>query len=130
MAARCRWWRTGARKSAARITGAIWTSARAGRDGGWSFPILDWAIEGDRIISHWVNRGPGRRADGSFYETHGVSLITYGGEGKFSYQMDLFDIAHQMRLCDELDEAGLLSATLKRDWVQPMKARLVAMLQA
>jgi len=97
---------------------------------GWSFPILDWAIEGDRIISHWVNRGPGRRADGSFYETHGVSLITYGGGGKFSYQMDLFDIAHQMRLCDELDEAGLLSATLKRDWVQPMKARLVAMLQA
>ena len=96
---------------------------------GWSFPILDWAINGDKIISHWVNRGPGRRPDGSYYETHGVSLITYGGDGKFSSQLDLFDIAHQMRLCDELEEAGLLSPKLRQEWVLPMKARLVAMLQ-
>lgn len=95
---------------------------------GWSFPILDWAINGDRIISHWVNRGPGRRPDGGYYETHGVSFITYGGGGKFIHQMDLFDIAHQMRLCDELEAAGLLSPVLKREWVAPMKARIVAML--
>jgi hypothetical protein len=95
---------------------------------GWTFPILDWAIAGDRIISHWVNRGPGRRADGSHYETRGVSFITYGGGGKFSSQYDLFDIAHQMRLCDELDEAGLLAPALRRDWVEPMKRRIVAML--
>lgn len=97
---------------------------------GWSFPILDWTISGDRITSHWVNRGPGTRGDGSFFETHGVSLITYGGDGKFSSQFDLFDIAHQMQLCDELEEAGLLAETLKREWVIPMKARLVAMLTA
>jgi hypothetical protein len=96
---------------------------------GWTFPILDWAIADDRIISHWVNRGPGRRADGGFYETHGVSLITYGGGGKFSSQYDLFDIAHQMRLCDELEDAGLLSPTLKAEWVDPMKDRLITMLE-
>lgn len=95
---------------------------------GWSFPILGWAIDGDRIISEWVNRGPGMRPDGSHFETRGVSLITYGGGGKFSYQMDLFDIAHQMHLCDELDAAGLLNADLRRDWVKPMKARIIAML--
>lgn len=96
---------------------------------GWSFPILDWAIEGDRIISHWVNRGPGRRPDGSYYETHGVSFITYGGDGKFSSQYDLFDIAHQLHLCDELDAAGLLAPALKAEWVEPMKRRVIAMLE-
>lgn len=92
---------------------------------GWSFPITDFAVNGDRIFSRWVNRGPGTRADGSFYETHGVSFITYGGGGKFSSQIDLFDITHQMKLCDELKAAGLLHPALERDWVAPMKRRLV-----
>jgi len=92
---------------------------------GWRFPILDWAINGNRIFSRWVNRGPGLRPDGSFYETHGVSFITYGGDGKFADQIDLFDITHQMKLCDELDAAGLLHPALGRDWVAPMKRRLL-----
>jgi hypothetical protein len=92
---------------------------------GWSFPIIDFAINGDRIFSRWVNRGPGRRPDGSHYETHGVSFITYGGGGKFSSQIDLFDITHQMKLCDELQAAGLLHPALARDWVAPMKRRLI-----
>jgi hypothetical protein len=87
-----------------------------------------WAIEGDQIISHWMNRGPGRRPDGSYYETHGVSFITYGGGGMFSSQYDLFDLAHQMRLCDELEGAGLLNPKLKAEWVVPMKKRLTDML--
>jgi hypothetical protein len=29
-----------------------------------------------------------------------------------------------MKLCDELEAAGLLSAQLKQDWVIPMKDRL------
>jgi hypothetical protein len=41
---------------------------------GWSFPILNWAIEGDQIISHWVNRGPGRRPDGSYTRPTAPSL--------------------------------------------------------
>jgi hypothetical protein len=38
-------------------------------------------------------------------------------------------MAHQMRLCDELEAAGLLDAKLKTDWVIPMKRRLIDMLQ-
>ena len=95
---------------------------------GWSFPITHYAVDGDQIITHWVNRGPGKRPDGSYYETHGVSFITYGGDGKFSSQYDLFDIGHQMKLCDELEEAGLLDPGLKKDWVIPMKKRLISML--
>lgn len=92
---------------------------------GWSFPVLEFAVNGDRIFSRWVNRGPGKRPDGSFYETEGVSFITYGGDGKFSSQLDLFDIGHQMKLCDELKEAGLLDPVLERDWVAPMKRRII-----
>jgi hypothetical protein len=95
---------------------------------GWTFPIIDYAINGDRIISHWLNRGPGRRPDGGYYEQHGVSFITYGGGGKFSSQYDLFDIAHMMKLCDELEEAGLLNPALKSEWVIPQKRRIIAML--
>jgi hypothetical protein len=97
---------------------------------GWTFPYTGWAVNGDQIITHWMNRGPGTRPDGSFFETHGVSFITYGGGGKFSSQYDLFDIAHQMKLCDELEAAGLLSPQLKSEWVIPTKKRIVDMLAA
>ncbi len=97
--------------------GTAWT--------GWSFPIVEFAVRGDQIFSRWKNRGPGRRADGSYYETDGVSFITYGGGGKFSSQIDLFDLGHQMKLCDELKEAGLLDPALEREWVAPMKRRLL-----
>lgn len=92
---------------------------------GWSFPYEGFAVSGDQVITHWYNRGPGKRPDGSHYQTHGVSFLTYSGNGKFSRQYDLFDIAHQMKLCDELEDAGLLSPQLKETWVKPMKERLL-----
>jgi hypothetical protein len=95
---------------------------------GWSFPIERYATHGNRIITHWWNRGPGRRPDGGWYQTPGVSFITVGEDGLFTYQLDLFDLAHQMHLCDELEEAGLLSPTLKANWVIPTKRRLIEML--
>lgn len=93
---------------------------------GWTFPYIGYAVNGDQIVTHWLNRGPGLRPDGTHYETHGVSFITYGGDGKFIRQTDMFDIGHQMVLCDELDDAGLLSDQLRREWVEPMKARIAA----
>lgn len=96
---------------------------------GWSFPIERYATHGNRIITHWWNRGPGRRADGEFFQTPGVSFITVGEDGLFTDQLDLFDLAHQMHLCDELEAAGLLSPKLKDSWVIPMKRKLIAMLR-
>ncbi len=95
---------------------------------GWSFPIERYATQGNQIITHWWNRGPGKRADGGHYQTPGVSFITVGDDGLFTYQLDLFDLAHQMHLCDELEDAGLLSPILKDNWVIPTKRRLIAML--
>jgi hypothetical protein len=97
---------------------------------GWSFPIERYAVSGNFIVTHWWNRGPGRRVDGSYFQTPGVSLITVGEDGLFTSQLDLFDLAHQMHLCDELEAAGLLSPTLKQNWVIPTKQRLIAMLSA
>lgn len=92
---------------------------------GWSFPYQGVYVGGDnRVVTHWMNRGPGRRADGSFFETPGVSFITFNDSGKICRQFDMFDLGHQMKLCDELHAAGLLSPQLLESWVKPMKARI------
>ncbi len=95
---------------------------------GWSFPIERFAASGNFIVTHWWNRGPGQKPDGSHYQTPGVSFITVGDDGLFTRQLDLFDLAHQMHLCDELESAGLLSPKLKENWVVPTKRRLIQML--
>ena len=74
--------------------------------------------------THWLNRGPGRKPDGSYYQTPGISFLTFDADGKICRQFDVFDLAHQMHLCDELEDAGLLSAELKQNWVLPMKEKL------
>lgn len=96
---------------------------------GWTFPYLGvYTGNENKLITHWLNRGPGRKPDGNYFETPGVSFITLNEEAKILRQFDMFDLAHQMKLCDELESAGLLSAELKQNWVLPMKARLGAQL--
>jgi len=93
--------------------------------GGWTFPYQGvYTGTDNRLVTHWLNRGPGRRPDGGFYETPGISFITLDSNARIWRQFDMFDLAHQMHLCDELEDAGLLSAELKQNWVLPMKARL------
>lgn len=97
---------------------------------GWTFPYLGVYTGSDnRLVTHWMNRGPGKRPDGSHFETPGISFITLNDAAKICHQFDLFDLAHQMKLCDELEDAGLLSPELKQNWVTPMKDRLEAQLQ-
>ncbi|MAT93209.1 MAG: hypothetical protein CME59_11475 [Halioglobus sp.] len=96
---------------------------------GWTFPYLGVYTGNDnQLITHWLNRGPGRRADGSHFETPGVSFITLDDQARICRQLDMFDLAHQMKLCDELEDAGLLSLQLKQQWVLPMKGKLQAQL--
>ncbi len=96
---------------------------------GWSFPYTGIYVSAEnRVITHWMNRGPGQRADGSYYETPGISFLRFNADMKIAEQLDLFDLAHQMWLCDQLEAAGLLSPVLCENWVVPTKARLIAML--
>ncbi|MEH6588357.1 MAG: nuclear transport factor 2 family protein [Halioglobus sp.] len=92
---------------------------------GWSFPYKGVYTGSDNsLITHWLNRGPGKREDDSYYQTPGVSFITLNHDAKICHQFDMFDLAHQMKLCDELEDAGLLSPQLKEQWVIPMKHKL------
>ncbi len=97
---------------------------------GWTFPYEGVYVGSDnRLVTHWLNRGPGQRPDGSYYQTPGISFLTLDDDARIVRQFDLFDLAHQMKLCDELEDAGLLSPQLKESWVRPMKARLEAQLR-
>jgi len=96
---------------------------------GWTFPYEGVYVGQDnRIVTHWLNRGPGKRPDGSYYQTSGISFLSFDENCQIVLQFDLFDLAHQMHLCDELEDAGLLSAELKQNWVLPMKNKLLQML--
>jgi len=96
---------------------------------GWTFPYEGVYVGRDNsLVTHWVNRAPGLKEDGSHYQTPGISFITLNHEAKICRQFDMFDLAHQMKLCDELEEEGLLSAQLKVQWVLPMKEKLEAQL--
>lgn len=96
---------------------------------GWTFPYMGIYVGTDnRVITHWMNRGPGTREDGRFFETPGISFLTFDQNQQICHQFDMFDIAHQMKLCDELEAAGLLSEALKTNWVIPTKQRIRDML--
>jgi len=96
---------------------------------GWTFPYTGVYTGNDNnLITHWLNRGPGQRKDGSYFETPGVSFITLNDDARIVRQFDMFDLTHQMGLCDDLEDAGLLSPQLKEQWVLPMKEKLSAAL--
>ena len=95
----------------------------------WTFPYEGYGVNGNQIITWWWNRGPGKRPNGEYYQSPGVSFITYAGDGMFSRQHDMFDLGHQMRICDDLEDAGLLNPRLKEIWVKPMKKLLIESLQ-
>jgi hypothetical protein len=75
------------------------TSMRGLED--WSFPTLWTLVEGDRLVSCWMNRLPGQRDDGSYYEAPGISTFEYAGEGQFASSYDLLNMVHVRELIVE-----------------------------
>lgn len=67
----------------------------------WSFPEGWTMVEGNRIVSFWWNRLGGSRADGSPYQAPGVSIIHYAGDGRFSYELDVLNMAEVHELLAE-----------------------------
>jgi len=67
----------------------------------WSFPHLWSMVDEDRLIARWLNRLPGQRPDGSHYEAPGYSLLVYAGNGQFSYEEDMLNMAHVNELIRE-----------------------------
>lgn len=56
----------------------------------WDFPHLWQLIDGDRVVLGFTNRLPGTRPDGEPWDVEGVSILHYAGDGRFSYEYDLF----------------------------------------
>ncbi len=67
----------------------------------WSFPRVFTAVDGDTLVSGWMNRLPGQREDGSHYEALGISVMTYAGEGRFSREEDILNMVHVTELMRE-----------------------------
>ena len=69
----------------------------------WSFPVMWTLIDGNRVIIKHMNRLPGQRPDGTYYEVPIISTLEYAGNGKFSYEEDILNMAH---LTEVIVESG------------------------
>lgn len=71
----------------------------------WTYPYETVVIDNDQVMARWWSRGPGKRADGSYYQAMGMSWFRYGGNGKWREQVDLFDLSKLLVLADEMGDA-------------------------
>jgi len=67
----------------------------------WSFPHEWEAVEGNHLVTGWLNRLPGQRADGTFYQAPGLSRLVYAGNGKFNFEQDILNMTHVLELITE-----------------------------
>jgi len=94
---------------------------------GWKYPyqrvIID-EVQGE-VVGFWRQIAPYQRADGSNYEVAGLgcSWFRYGGDFKWRYQQDLFDLSCVMSLFMELAADGLLEPALKKKIQQKVARR-------
>ena len=64
----------------------------------WTFPEQWTMVDGDRVVSFWWNRLPGTRPDGRPWQAPGVSILHYAGDGRFSYELDILNMAEVFEL--------------------------------
>ena len=90
----------------------------------WSFPVEYTAIDGDTVVVKWTQILPGHRPDGSPYVQSGYSTLVYAGEGRFSYEEDLLNMAHvneDLRASGWRPKPGFVMppAAPDRNWARP-----------
>jgi len=69
----------------------------------WKFPIEFIAIEGNDVVVKWTQIIPGKRADGSPYTQSAYSRLVYAGDGRFSYEEDVYNMVHVL---EDLSASG------------------------
>jgi len=90
----------------------------------WNFPFEAFAVQGEHAFTHWWNRGPGKRADGSPFQVIGMSHLRFADDDHFASQIDLFDMGRLVQLMDEMPSELLLP--VMRDKQLPWMRRAVA----
>jgi hypothetical protein len=85
---------------------------------GWRYPyqkVLIDPVHGE-VIGLWRQIADATRPDGSAYEVAGIggSWFRYGGDFRWSWQRDFFDVGNATALFVEMIKAGTLSEGMRR----------------
>jgi ketosteroid isomerase-like protein len=67
----------------------------------WKFPTEWTVIDGNRVVNRFLNRLPGQRPDGTYYDVPGVSILEYAGGGRFSFEEDVINMVHLYEVLKE-----------------------------
>lgn len=85
---------------------------------GWVYPYQKVLIDPQQgeVIGLWKQVADATRPDGSAYEVAGLggSWFRYGGDWKWSWQRDFFDLGNVTSVFIEMMKAGVLSDGMKR----------------
>jgi len=85
---------------------------------GWTYPYQKVLIDDHQgeVLGLWKQVADARRPDGSAYEIAGLggSWFRYGGDFKWSWQRDFFDVGNAAALFIEMMKAGTLSEGMTR----------------
>ena len=83
----------------------------------WEYPYHDIIIDEKRgtVIGFWKQVAPYKRGDGSHYEISGIggSWFEYGGDYKWKWQRDFFDLGNAKDCFFQLAGAGVLDDVVK-----------------
>lgn len=71
---------------------ALMTTAMAGLDG-FHYPTDAVAVEGDDVLIAWRQVVDGLELRGGPFQHTGVSILRYAGDGRFSFEEDLMNVA-------------------------------------
>lgn len=96
---------------------------------GWSYPYERVLID-DRqgeVVGFWRQVSPHTRKNGETIEVAGIggSWFRYGGDGKWSWQRDFFDLLSVFSAFAEIAEQGGLSGPVKQKLSMVAKGRLM-----
>lgn len=86
----------------------------------WDFPHHWQAIDGDRVFLRWSNRLPGTGPDGGPLDNMGLSILDYAGNGKFSYEEDMYSESHLAQVMKQSEwrpSADIGIPPADREWV-------------
>ncbi len=85
---------------------------------GWQYPYDRFLIDEKvgEVVGFWRQIAPVKRDDGTDYVVSGVggSWFRYGGDFKWSWQRDFFDLGNVMALFAELAADGKLDPVVKK----------------
>ncbi len=73
---------------------------------GWTYPLVWVAIDGARVVYKWLNRLPGRRSDGTYYEFAGMTALEYAGGGLWRHQEDVYNWERAVEVLREWRQAS------------------------